>query len=80
LLLMCVEPVKDTNADIEVKFHKIARRLVPLVRDPDKLFAICLEPNRPLDHAFGHIMLNRIGYPDEVHCCAEIDFKQRCQF
>jgi hypothetical protein len=65
LLLMCVEPVKDTNADIEVKFHKIARRLVPLVRDPDKLFAICLEPNRPLDHAFGHIMLNRIGYPDE---------------
>src|SRR3954454_5489939 len=48
LLLMCVEPVKGANANIEAQFHEVARRLVPLVRDSNKLFAICLEPSRSL--------------------------------
>jgi hypothetical protein len=65
MLLLCVDPIKRLDAEIERRFHAIARRLVPYARSADKLAAICLEPGWARDHAFAHVMLGRIGYTDQ---------------
>jgi hypothetical protein len=65
MLLMCVNPIKSLDADIERRFHAIARRLIPHARSPDKLSAICLDPGWARDHAFTHVLLKCVGYTDQ---------------
>jgi hypothetical protein len=38
--------------------------LAPLARHDDVIAGICLDPAHARDHAIGHIILSRLGYPD----------------
>ena len=65
MLLLCAEPIRSLDQRTQERFDVIAALLVPLARKTDVLAAICLEPGLAREHAVAHIILSRLGYPDQ---------------
>jgi len=65
MLLLCVEPIRSLDQRIRERFDVVAALLIPLARKTDVFAAICLDPGLAREHAVAHIILSRLGYPDE---------------
>jgi hypothetical protein len=64
MLLLCMQPIRCLDERIGEQIDVIAKLLIPHARHKDVLAAICLDPGLARDHAFGHVILSRLGYPD----------------
>ena len=65
MLLLCLEPIRELDERIGEHFEVLANLLIPLARHKDVLAAICLDPGQARDHAVPHVLLSRLGYPDQ---------------
>jgi uncharacterized protein DUF6895 len=64
MLLLCVAPVRQVDDRIPGLLEEIASLLIPHARSHHVLASICMEPGSALEHAVGHVLLSRLGYPD----------------
>jgi hypothetical protein len=64
MLLHCAAAVQHVDRRIRDAVADIAVGLIPRARGEAVLAAICLDPGLALDHAFAHILLSGLGYPD----------------
>src|SRR5580704_8797924 len=64
MLLYAVAPLHATHPAVETACARLASRLIPLARSTEVQAAVCLDPGKALDHAMGHILLDRLGHAD----------------
>ncbi len=65
MLLMCAAQVGDVDDRIRDAASQLAQELVPLARSDDVIAAIWSDPANATNHAIGHLILSRLGFPDE---------------
>lgn len=66
LLLLAASTCADSYPAVHARIEGVAGQLVRHARSERIIHAICLEPALALDHAYAHICLSRIGYPDKA--------------
>ena len=64
MLLLVVDPIRSLDKRIQDHVELVADLLIPRARHEDVRAAICLDPGLARDHAFAHVLLSRLGYPD----------------
>jgi hypothetical protein len=65
LLLRCTDSVRHLDQRLDAAIDRLASLVIPYARGADVLAALCLEPGLALDHAFAHVLLRDVGYPDQ---------------
>src|SRR5262249_54267552 len=66
MLLLCARPLAVSNKRLSSRLHEVAVSLLQHARGPDVASAVCSDPGRALDYAFAHVLLTRLGYPDQA--------------
>ncbi len=51
--------------EIDARVHKVARRLAEYARSPQMKMGMTLNPALAFEYALAHIVLTRLGYPDD---------------
>lgn len=64
VLLWCVAPVRREDRGIDERLEAAAVALAPMARGEDVLSAVCADPGQADAYSVGHIVLQRMGYPD----------------
>jgi hypothetical protein len=65
MFLLCAEPARCRDQRIGEHIDAIAALLIAEARNDEVRSAICLDPGLARSHAVAHIILGRLGYPDE---------------
>jgi hypothetical protein len=63
LLLACGQVTVDC-AEVRRRVENIAGLLIPHARNERVMIGSCMNPGLARDHAFAHLCLSRLGYPD----------------
>jgi hypothetical protein len=66
MLILCAASVEDVDPEIDKRIRALAELIVGRARSASVLAGICLEPGLARDHALAHLVLTRLGYPDNT--------------
>lgn len=64
LLLLACSTV-DSHEEVNLRLRQLAELLAPHARSERMMLGMCLQPALALDYAHAHILLEKLGYPDE---------------